>query len=232
MLGGFYTHGAGAGSRLLGEPPLRKAFFSFHYEDVFRVNNVRQSWRFQRKDSIFGPSFTDSSLWESSQRENEESLKSLIRSGVYGTSAVCVLVGAETWTRRWVKYEIARALIDNRGLLAVHLNKIPKGKFRIVDEYGFNPLHIIGIMKSANGKFYICERKLRGVSMNPYQTEWYWEAYTDYLYPISVPRYMHAPQIGRPISLAEYAPVYCFVDDLGSVFLGSWLDAAARRVGR
>ena len=65
-----------------------------------------------------------------------ESLKNLIRDGVEHTSAVCVLVGSETWSRRWVRYEIARAVIDDRGLLAVHLNNIehqsetPKRSFR------------------------------------------------------------------------------------------------------
>jgi hypothetical protein len=232
MLGSFYARGVGVGSSLLGEPLRRKAFFSFHFDDVFRVNNVRQSWRFQRSDLFLGPSFMDSSLWESSQRENEESLKDLIRNGVSGTSAVCVLIGTETWTRRWVKYEIARALIDNRGLLAVHLNKLPKGHHRVTDEYEVNPLLFMGITKCVNGKFYICELKSRVVSILPYQIDWYWEFYADYTYPITVPRYMPEPQLGRPISLAEYSPVYCFIADRGSVFLGSWLDYAAKRAGR
>jgi hypothetical protein len=67
--------------------------------------------------------FYDGSLWESRKAEGDEAIKTLIREGVQYTSAVCVLVGTETWTRRWVKYEIARSVMDERGLLVVHINK-------------------------------------------------------------------------------------------------------------
>ena len=69
-------------------------------------------------------SFYDSSLWERRQIEGPEAVKRLIREGVQYTSAVCVLIGTQTWSRRWVRYEVARSVIDDRGLLAVHLNGI------------------------------------------------------------------------------------------------------------
>src|SRR6516162_5702851 len=36
---------------------------------------------------------------------NAESIKKLITDGVKCTSAVCVLIGTETWGQRWVRYE-------------------------------------------------------------------------------------------------------------------------------
>src|SRR5271165_1069751 len=89
----------------LDEPKRRKAFFSFHFDDVMRVNAVRQAWRFRHPDTLLTPSFYDSSLWESRQREGDEALKRLIRGGVGYTSAVCVLIGSNTWARRLVRYE-------------------------------------------------------------------------------------------------------------------------------
>jgi Thoeris protein ThsB, TIR-like domain len=102
----------------------RKVFFSFHFDDVMRVNVVRNAWKFHRPESLLTPGFYDSSLWERRQREGDESLKQLIREGVDHTSAVCVLIGRDTWARRWVRYEIARAVIDGRGLLGIHINRI------------------------------------------------------------------------------------------------------------
>src|SRR6185437_5106692 len=107
------------------EPDIkRRVFFSFHFDDVMRVNNVRNAWKITHPDGTSNRSFRDSSLWESRKYENPETIKQLIRAGVLNTSAVCVLAGSMTWDRRWVRYEIARAIIDGRGLLTVHLNNI------------------------------------------------------------------------------------------------------------
>ena len=39
-----------------------------------RVNAVRQAWRFRHPDTLLTPGFYDSSLWESRQREGDESV--------------------------------------------------------------------------------------------------------------------------------------------------------------
>src|SRR5262245_59508082 len=111
-----------APNRLLNQPTKRRAFFSFHYDDIMRVNNVRNAWKIDHTDSPLNRNFYDSSHWESKKLTSPDQIKNLIREGVEYTSAVCVLVGSETWKRRWVKYEIARSVIDERGLLAVHIN--------------------------------------------------------------------------------------------------------------
>jgi hypothetical protein len=137
-------------SSLLGGMPTiqkRKAYFAFHFDDIMRVNNVRQAWKIDHPDAPLMRSFYDSSLWEKRQIEGPESLKNLIREGVEYTSAVCVLVGSDTWSRRWVRYEIARAVIDERGLLAVHLNNIRHHVRRQPDACGRNPLTFMAVGK-------------------------------------------------------------------------------------
>jgi hypothetical protein len=42
----------------------RKAFFSFHWDDIMRVNVVRNAWKIGHPDSALMRSFYDSSLWE------------------------------------------------------------------------------------------------------------------------------------------------------------------------
>jgi hypothetical protein len=83
----------------LAPPVKRKAFFSFHFDDVMRVNVVRNAWKIGHPDSVLMRSFYDSSLWESKKLEGDDAVKRLIREGVCYTSAVCVLVGSDTWWR-------------------------------------------------------------------------------------------------------------------------------------
>ena len=73
-----------------------------------RVNVVRNAWKIDHPDNTLMRSFQDSSLWESRKLEGDDAVKRLIREGVEYTSAVCVLIGTDTWLRRWVRYEMAR----------------------------------------------------------------------------------------------------------------------------
>jgi hypothetical protein len=70
-------------------PPIkRKAFFSFYFNDVMRVNVVRNAWKITHPDSLLMRSFYDSSMWETKMAEGEAALRRLIREGVCYTSAV------------------------------------------------------------------------------------------------------------------------------------------------
>lgn len=90
------------GSTILGvSVTKRRVFFSFHYQnDINRVNVVRNSWVVRPEDSDTAQGFYDASLWESSKRKSEESVKALIREGINKTSVTCVLAGTNTWERR------------------------------------------------------------------------------------------------------------------------------------
>lgn len=88
----------------------KKVFFSFHYQDVidFRANVVRNHWLTKPDRQAAG--FFDSSIWESAKKTSDLALKRLINSGLDNTSNTCVLVGTDTFNRRWVSYEIMKSL--------------------------------------------------------------------------------------------------------------------------
>jgi len=205
----------------------RRVYFSFHFDDLMRVNNVRQAWKIDHPNAQEMRSFYDSSLWESRQLGSAESVKSLIRDGVEHTSAVCVLVGSETWSRRWVRYEIARAVIDGRGLLAVHLNNLRHHIRRLPDLCGPNPLEYMAVGK---------------VQSNPWMAPQYylfqldgqgrWVRYQDYTIPVSLPRYLADPRPGYVTLLSAGTSVYDYVNQAGHKNIGSWIDQAAQQVGR
>jgi MTH538 TIR-like domain (DUF1863) len=125
----------------------RNAFFSFHWKDIMRVNVVRNVWKISHPDSPQMRSFYDYSLWESRKADGDDAIKRLIREGVEYTSAVCVLIGSETWSRRWVRYEIAREIVNGRGLLGVHLNSIRHHQTLTAHTRGYDPLAAMAVGK-------------------------------------------------------------------------------------
>ena len=205
----------------------RRVFFSFHYKDIMRVNNVRNSGEFARSSSDAGRNiegYYDASLWESRKLDGDDSLKRLIRDGVKNTSAVCVLVGSQTWHRRWVRYEIARSVVDGKGLLAVHINSINHHERRLPDDRGDNPCRYLGIAAAESGQYYLCER------FNHNGT-WSWRWYPDYTQPVNLTQYFHsAPNRGAPVRLSEMTREYDWSQN-GFKNIGSWIDMAASAAG-
>ena len=102
----------------------KRVFFSFHYQDVidFRANVVRNHWltKPDRKDA----GFFDASIWEKAKRTSPLALKRLINSELQHTSVTTVLIGSETYARRWVRYEIVKSLMKGNQILGGHINGV------------------------------------------------------------------------------------------------------------
>lgn len=115
----------------------RRAFFSFHYEhDIWRANVVRNSWVTQGRESA---GFFDASLWEEAKTKGDAAIKALIDKALQNTSVTVVLIGNETASRSYVKYEIQQSVARANGLLGVWIEKIAD-KNGTVDDAGSNPL--------------------------------------------------------------------------------------------
>jgi hypothetical protein len=129
----------------------KKVFFSFHYQDVidFRANVVRNHWLTKPDRQAAG--FFDSSIWESAKRTSDLALKRLINGGLENTSNTCILVGTDTFDRRWVSYEIMKSLENENNIFCVHINSI-KGKDGKTKSKGSNPLYYLGYSFSPDGK--------------------------------------------------------------------------------
>lgn len=206
----------------------RKVFFSFHYDDIMRVNNVRNAWKIDHPDRPDNRSFYDSSLWEANKLTDPDRIKALIREGVDYTSVVCVLVGTGTWQRRWVKYEIARSVIDGKGLLAVHVNGINHHQRRTPDPRGFNPIAMMGIAMDERRAVFLCEQ-LYDSQARGYRWKWY----ADYANAITVPRYVRkALSPGDIVQLSTVTREYDFVQQQGHKNIGGWVDLAASDADR
>ncbi|MFZ3350795.1 MAG: TIR domain-containing protein [Xanthobacteraceae bacterium] len=210
----------------------RKAYFAFRFKDVMRVNNVRQSGKIGQDEEKNPRDFYDRSIWEQKSISDPESLKRLMREGVEHSSVVCVLVGTDTWQGRWVKYEIARAVLDKKGLLAVDINGLPHVQTRKSEPLGINPLAIMGVYAGSNGKVYLAENKWVPSVSNPAQYEWRWSRYDDFTDPVSCPQYLTLKSNSHVTALSEGTWRYDYLSENGMQKLGMWLDTAARQVSR
>jgi hypothetical protein len=114
----------------------RRVFFSFKYEDVARAMVVRNSWVTQGKDAA---GFIDAVAFEALKKKGDPAIKNWIDNQLKGTSVTVVLVGKETCTSRWVKYEIEKSIEIGNGLLGIDISKIKDLKGNTSDRCGKIP---------------------------------------------------------------------------------------------
>ncbi|MFA7077266.1 MAG: TIR domain-containing protein [Syntrophomonas sp.] len=127
----------------------KRVFFSFHYRDVidFRANVVRNHKTTKHESA----GYFDASLWEKTKRESDLALKRLINGGLNNTSVTAVLIGTSTYSRRWVRYEIAKSFEKGNKLIGIHINGIADKNGRTKTR-GLNPFDYMGVEISDDGK--------------------------------------------------------------------------------
>lgn len=99
----------------------RRVFFSFKYEDVSRAMVVRNSWVTLGREAA---GFIDAAAFEALKKRGDSAIKAWVDNQLNGTSVTAVLVGEETCSSRWVKYEIQKSEELGHGLLGVDVSKI------------------------------------------------------------------------------------------------------------
>ena len=187
----------------------KRVFFSFHYQDVidFRANVVRQSWVTQEREEA---GYFDASLWEDSKKKGDANIKRLIENGLDGTSVTSVLIGSDTYARRWVRYEIVSSIYRSNRVFGVHINLI-KGKNSTTKLHGNNPFDYLAIEYSSNGE-----------SVNYH--EWNgnrWVPYTDFAgYRLNTPNPSRA---GKILKLSEMYKTHCWVTHDGYNNFSNWV---------
>jgi hypothetical protein len=193
----------------------RRTFFSFHYApDVWRAWNVRNSWVVRPEDEI-DRGFFDSSVFEASKKESDDTLKAFLRKGLENTSVTCVLTGTHTWSRRWVRYEIARSVVKGNGLLTVFIHGV-KDRGGDVAAKGHDPLAQMGVYKTDSGIFL---------------AEWHggkWVKYGDYT--LAIPAgdlWFAAPTTAEVVQLSSHCLSYDFTAQRGRENIGGWIETAA-----
>jgi hypothetical protein len=203
-------------------PRKRRVFFSFHHQqDIWRVNQVRNSWRYRHESEREAEGFYDGSIWERSKAAGDDSLKALIRDGIKNTSVTCVLAGTHTYQRRWVRYEIARSIVKGNGLLTVKIHSMRDASGSISLE-GPNPLDYVGVYRVPDGRILLADGDDRGQ----------WRIYPDYTQAVELPPGWEQPGGNAVIPLSRYGRVYDYIAHNGLSSFASWVATAAQEAVR
>ena len=196
--------------------PTRHVFFSFHYQDIWRVNEVRKDVVRHNHGNPRG--YFDGSLSEKAKTEGTASVKRLINRGLSGCSVTCVLIGKNTFQRHWVHYEIFKSIEHGKGVFGVFIGKLKNYNKRI-DARGANPFRSLAYSADTRSK------KLTPYVRRPSG----WEIYTE-TGPISA---SVAPCLScNSINLRDLFRVYDWVDSDGYSNFTDWVQVAALQAQR
>jgi len=111
----------------------RQVFYSFHYDnDVFRVHQIRNIGAIEENKPV------SANNWEDVKRKGEESIKKWIDDNMSYRSCVIVLIGEQTASRKWVKYEIEKAWNESKGLFGIYIHNLKDPKTGVCEQ-GANP---------------------------------------------------------------------------------------------
>jgi hypothetical protein len=115
----------------------RRVFFSFEYEnDVGRAMVVRKSNALRGIDAA---GFVDAAEFEKIERSGADAIKRWIDGQLTNTSVTVVLVGRDTCSSKWVRYEIEQSKKRGNGLLGVDISKIRNFQGQTTERCGTIP---------------------------------------------------------------------------------------------
>lgn len=195
----------------------RRTFFSFHYDlDVSRAQVVKNSWVAKPNREQAG--FFDGSVIENRRRQGGDVLKRFLTEALDGASVTCVLMGAETYLRPWVRYELVRSFQQGKGMLGVWINAIKnlRGETATAGGNSFDYL----AFRVANDRVYWQEKN--------------GEQWTNYDAVPSMALADVAYDLGGRThhTFSTLFRVHRWVADNGYENLGSWVETAATQAGR
>lgn len=128
----------------------RKVFYSFHFgKDAWRASQVRNMGKLE------GNAPVSPNQWEEVKQKGDETIKKWINDNLFGKSCIVVLIGEDTYSRKWCKYEIKHAWEEGKGVLGIYIHGLKNASGEQCAK-GRNPFELFCIDKTMN---YIAERK-------------------------------------------------------------------------
>lgn len=117
----------------------KSVFYSFHY--------ARDAWRVQQViniGSIENQTILNAQDWEEVKGRGDPAIEAWINDQMANKSAVVVLVGAETESRPWVVYEIAKAWDEKRPVVGIRIHGLADSSGN-TDTPGKNPFGSVSL---------------------------------------------------------------------------------------
>jgi MTH538 TIR-like domain (DUF1863) len=122
-----------------------RVFYSFHYDaDVFRVQLVKNM------GTLEGDPPVTAGAWEQVWRKGDAAIQNWIDENMKYRQCVVVLVGAQTASRPWVRYEIIKGWNDGKGVVGIHIHNLKDAPTGRTSAKGPNPFDKIQIQDSSD----------------------------------------------------------------------------------
>lgn len=124
-------------------------FYSFHYD--------RDHWRVQQiinMGTVEGQTILTAQDWEAVKRRGDEAIRAWIADKMLYKSAVVVLVGAQTASRRWVRYEIEYAWSSKKPLVGIRIHGLADKDGR-TDAAGSSPISGVSLQGGGSVADYV-----------------------------------------------------------------------------
>ena len=193
----------------------RRVFFSFHFQnDIWRVNQVRNSGEFTSVEGT--DTFYDNSLWEEAKKKGDTALRNLIADGMKNSSVTTVLAGTDTWSRKWVRYELVKSFERGNGLMTLWIDQVKDANGKTCTR-GKDPLKQLYFTISNDGK----------TASVQYHNGTEWTAYET----ISTANLPKAAKDAKKGFLSDFASTHVWTASNAEEF-AKWADAAAKAAGR
>lgn len=203
---------------LLGKATTRRVFFSFHYQnDIWRVNQVKNHWI--AKDDRTAAGYFNGSLEEVAKTKGDAAVKKLIDDGMKGSSVTCVLIGSETYNRKWVQYEVFNSIKNGMGVFGVRIHK-QKDQHGQTATFGPDPFGPLRLASAGSTNLQ--------PQVNYKESGWTAHPNAD---TVTRGNAVYLPNSGN-VNLSGLFPVYDWVDDDGFNNFATWTQSAATHAAR
>ena len=117
----------------------RKCFFSFYYKlDNWRASQVRNMGKIEGNKPV------SDNDWETVTGGGDSKIKKWIADQMSGRSCTVVLIGANTFGRKWIKHEIIESWNDEMGVFGVYIHNLLNADKKQARK-GSNPLYNITV---------------------------------------------------------------------------------------
>jgi hypothetical protein len=115
----------------------RQVFFSFYYDDDnWRASQVRNMGEVDSSST-----FSDND-WEEVRYKTDDKIRNWIKDQMRLRSCLIVLIGKNTSSRKWVKYEIEQAYEMGKGICGIYIHNL-KDSSGNQSEKGANPFYSV-----------------------------------------------------------------------------------------
>jgi hypothetical protein len=175
-----------------------------------RINIVNNVWLTDQTRESKG--FIPQEQWLRAEKLGDEAIQELLDSEIEQSTVTLVLIGTDTYSKKWVRYCIIKSISIGHRVLGIHINHI-EGKNLSVKELGMNPFDFLAVKYNETGEFVEVIEKVRG--------DW---SQHKLIPTFTLPKTAPEDRWGKAYKFSRFLPTYDWVKQNGLENLTMWIN--------